>query len=445
MGVCRGILVKMALHISPNSQNDRALIQAIQRGDVEMVCAALSDPVSPASPNVHWHSHYIMALELAIRRGNPQVVEALLGAGADPLFVYFNGPHQKYTPIFNPQVRQDPVFGPRLVAQVQAQWTLAPPDPALARAALDAFQDDHPSDRALLKTLNQVAPALTAQDWWMAALNSREPHLVDYVAFAFPPISPTEVLKQLPEWGCLQDSRALIGWMRSLPARVRTDFLVGSSGDGNRGALFASLGMMSHVAGPLWAAALEEPLVIQSIKSRQLGGLYLTRAMRYHVDVAQAWLARASDLGVDDVAAVRYDPSQGDMTNSRNAPLVLTHLPQAGDTLLDTHLRLPEGNRVSVKLCRELVKKGVVPTSHTLRLLCAPMTYSTPERQLTPLFRQWVKAGAIARPPGEPPVWEAVRATDKTGIAARLRAWCDSHNLSHTLPTKETAPSRPRM
>ena len=436
----------MAMHTIPESKNNRLLLQGIQDCDEALVRRALDDPHLPANPNVYWVTRYMSALELAFRRESPRLVRLLVEAGADPLF----DQHRTHSgrivaPIFNVAVRHDPTWGPAFVATAQTVWKTKPPSLEMAQACVEAFQENHPSDRAFLDAIRVFGPELGEDFWWETALRARGTSLVDYVQIHRRPRLPRDVLRFLKNERALQDATAVVHWIRSLEEPKQAKFLVGT-GDG--GGLFAAMGLMSHVRALLWDAALATPEVLATLRNHHLGGTFLFPAMCLPADSALAWLNRSADLGVSP-DKVRSDNAKMDELHNLWQGALYPDI-EENDTLLDAHLRNPSNNRVSVLLCRHLVRLGCKPTFSTLQALCARMTYRTPERLLTPLFREWVRAGVDPDPsPGKTrAAWDSIRSDERTGIAGRLRAWHASHSLQKALALqKASTPMRrgPRM
>lgn len=419
----------MGIAVEPKTRANALLAQGVRKSEPELVRQALA---AGASPDVYMTSWFTSALALAFRYGNEEVIALLAEAGADPLFTISNGASIG-RPIHESSVRHHPIWGTHFLAK-------SAPKIASLRTShlgnlLRMVAGPHENDQAWMELVRLHGDKdYTPTNWWCDAFQSGSIELARYARKHFTRIAPARFVRLVETTsGNLQSGLALVEVIKGYPVadqvtmlldvRIKeTSSVVDSPLTGStKGLLEWSTLKLDAVAAAVWDYALAMPEVLQAIGEQGRAEDLAFMSMR--LDTPQILLGM-SLLSEQDIAGATYE----------------------GKSLIDVHLARPDGSP-SVKVLRALVKKGCQPTTDSLAALCRCMTYSTPERKLTPLFREWVRKGVDPNPEGGVPVWNSVRNDEKNGIASRLEAWHRSFLLDKRLQqtTSIASPSRPRM
>lgn len=468
---------------------NQQLVTAARRGNVDAMVRALALGADPAL-GLHDYGDTCLGWALAQLDPGPEkdrLAQAFLDHGVNLGEVaYFPSQTNPDTLLRrpsaweSPEVRHHPLLAAQALCDARRTWTTEQPgEPDFSRRFWEQYgvlrePEDKPWRAAFRRDI-QADPARELW-WWWHALKQPGPEfvrdLVEEVG-ALPPLRVLEALEAGDHGLALRSGNreALLAWVDALSPAERIDAFLGIPRTGRRAPSGSQVpgrgpGLLAALANPawsgidaraLWERALQEPAVWDTMRREQTLAGYAVLLVRCWSSVEAPriiqWLEHFQALGLD-LVPVRA-PAQAAIAcfASVRSPFALASSPELAEAserkdegLLETHLRQVGPDSSSVKVCQWLVKQGLVPTPHTLGLLCAKMSQGAWVRRWGPLFKTWIKTFNLNPDAGPVPAWAYLRGEQAQDLLAPLVAWHRQRALAATLPAPPQAPPvRPRF
>lgn len=474
----------------------KKLEMACRRGEVEVILASLA---AGADPNTYADAFLMPCVAQAMERiedadQRARVAQAFVEAGVDLLaFAHDaddggqpNSLARTSAAWEHAAVRHEPVLA-KVLAQRIARGDVLAHTPLEQRdrrrwekriweqyAKLDDPRDTPWRQRLRELLRNEAGREAFAsnQGWWQQALMQRSPCFVHDLIEESGPRSPAGMLSTFTQpdgwvlpYGC---GPAVCAWLAALTPAQRLDALLGCKpptpgqrrAAGGRGpgllAAVAHSACQGDACAQIWALAREEPAVWKTMAAEETLAAYALLVTRYlrrdnnrHqkiVETLKVCQAHGLDLasvcwGDLEAIALWKNPNRVSLSSDKEREKWV----HPENTLLDSHLLQDSSQNVSVGNCQWLIQQGIQPTSHSLGLLCAQMTYSTVARRLEPLFRKWVqKHGLNPNDPAAPAINYATTGTGRR-LVEPLLTWAAAERLRDALPAPPVLAPRPRF